>query len=679
MGALTNSSEIQVTFSANMQATFQCSIDGSVYAFCTSPYSHSGLADGAHSFSVIATNIEGTNSDPQHYNWTVDATRPIAYLSNPYPPGSVTTQTAVTFEFVANEAATFQCSLDGGAWMNCNSPFTQSSLADGNHVFSVLPTDLAGNMGAPVSFNWTVDTIAPSVTITGSSPDDNPSRIISRTFTFVGSADIVSFRCGVDDRPVVNCSSPFEIKNLADGGHTFSVWGIDQAGNTGVPAQNSFTIDSAAPVVVITSLVPSQTVTNLTTMEIGFSSDEAATFRCSIDNGPGFNCKSPASFASLAEGAHTFVVTAADTAGNISAPASYSWIVDTTGPVVSLIAANPSQPTTNQTQINLQFRISEPASAQCSIDSEPAANCASSVTYTGLTDGPHSIRIIATDAAGNIGQTYTYNFSVDTSQPVMQITAVDPIAALTNNRSMTIVFTSSEPVATAMCQLDGGTPVECNYPMVYSNLLDGTHTFSVVGQDAAGNVSAQAATYTWTVDTTPPVTVITSQTPNGADIGVSSVTFTFEANEPATFECYLDGVGPNPCASPVTMNGLENGGHSFAVHATDLAGNRDNTGASRAFNVNTTPLVISNVQVINISRSSATVTWTTNLPATSSISYGPASQGPNTTVTDGTMTLTHAVTISGLGSFTLYSYFVTSTSNTGKTGSSPQSTFRTLR
>jgi hypothetical protein len=52
------------------------------------------------------------------------------------------------------------------------------------------------------------------------------------------------------------------------------------------------------------------------------------------------------------------------------------------------------------------------------------------------------------------------------------------------------------------------------------------------------------------------------------------------ADEPATFECSLDGAGFTACSSPASYGGLAVAAHHFEVRARDLAGNRDATPAS---------------------------------------------------------------------------------------------------
>ena len=51
---------------------------------------------------------------------------------------------------------TFTCQLDSGTPGTCTSPKTYTGLSTGQHTFSVFATDLAGNVGATVKWNWSI-------------------------------------------------------------------------------------------------------------------------------------------------------------------------------------------------------------------------------------------------------------------------------------------------------------------------------------------------------------------------------------------------------------------------------------------------------------------------------------------------------------------------------------------
>src|SRR6185369_11434537 len=119
--------------------------------------------------------------------------------------------------------------------------------------------------------------------------------------------------------------------------------------NVGPTDAFTFTIDSQAPVVSI-PVPPNQTVVATATPGFTFADigapGTAVAFVCRIDSGADLPCTS--AFAvpvspNLADGAHTFTVTATDQAGNMG-HASLAFTVDTVAPVVTIPGAptNPS-------------------------------------------------------------------------------------------------------------------------------------------------------------------------------------------------------------------------------------------------------------------------------------------------------------------------------------------------
>lgn len=155
-------------------------------------------------------------------------------------------------------------------------------------------------------------------------------------------------------------------------------------------------------------------------------------------------------------------------------------------------------------------------------------------------------------------------------------TAIDDKPALHSN-SASAEFTYDAPTATSYeCKLDAAAFSGCPLggPKEYTALSEGSHTFQVRGVNASGPDSTPAS-YTWSVDTVAPTTTIDSH-PDSPSSG-SSAAFTFHApNEPgSSFKCALDGAMPSACpATGITYHGLEDGPHSFAVEATDAAGNQ---------------------------------------------------------------------------------------------------------
>ncbi len=171
---------------------------------------------------------------------------------------------------------------------------------------------------------------------------------------------------------------------------------------------------------------------------------------------------------------------------------------------------------------------------------------------------------------------------VDGSPPSPPPLAGGPPAA-TSATSATFVFSDPEPGLSFECRLDGGAFTACTSPATYTGLPNGPHTFAVRAVDAAENRGA-AATYSWTVDTIPPDTTVSSGP--AAISGGSSATFAFTSSERgSSFACSIDGGAFASCLSPQTYGGFGNGPHSFRVRATDAAGNVDPTPAKYAWTV----------------------------------------------------------------------------------------------
>ncbi|HEV3478132.1 MAG TPA: hypothetical protein VG144_01635, partial [Gaiellaceae bacterium] len=335
-----------------------------------------------------------------------------------------------------------------------------------------------------------------------------------------------------------------------------------------------FTLSGSAPTTVVDGTAPTVTITqkplnpsNSRSASFAFTVSEPASTVCKLDNAAAAPCSSPVERTGLADGVHTFTVTATDAVGN-TGQASYTWTVDATAPVATILQ-KPLDPS-NSNAASFGFIVSESAATVCKLDSAAFVACSSPVPYNNLGDGRHTFTLRAIDAAGNTGET-SYSWRIETRPPTAAIGSGPP--ALTNSRSATFTFSADEPSSFA-CQLDGGGFQPCSSPASYEGLADGAHTFSVRPTDATGNTGA-AASYSWTIETRAPVAAIAS---GPAPLTNSrSATFTFSADEPSSFACELDGGGFQPCSSPASYDGLGDGAHTFAVRPTDAAGN---TGAA---------------------------------------------------------------------------------------------------
>jgi Subtilase family len=138
------------------------------------------------------------------------------------------------------------------------------------------------------------------------------------------------------------------------------------------------------------------------------------------------------------------------------------------------------------------------------------------------------------------------------------------------------------------CAIDGGLAEPCDpEPSLYtapSLLPDGPHVFEVVGVDVVGSAS-----FSFTVDTTPPAITVTERPP--AISANPNPTFAFSASEPAAFACALDSAAAQPCKSPFSSAALPDGSHALLITATDQVGNSSQSVVE--FSTDTAPPVVS--------------------------------------------------------------------------------------
>jgi hypothetical protein len=322
------------------------------------------------------------------------------------------------------------------------------------------------------------------------------------------------------------------------------------------------------PLVMVDARPPE--VDNHTSATFAFHANVGgSTFTCKLDAASAKSCTSPYTVSGLSQGSHTMKITATDPSSGLSTYDTSIWTVDTVAPKISILYPPPDF--TNDTDASFTLDTPDPdwAGFSCALDGAPKVDCGRIVMYSGLRDGLHTFVATATDQAGNVSLPATDVWTVDTVSPKAQIlTGPD---SLTNDDTATFVFLSDDPLASFQCQKDAGGFNSCASPTTYKWLSDGPHTFSVKARDLAKNESSPA-TWTWTVDSTPPTVTIVSGPPDPSSL--DSATFKFTSDDgKATFTCQLDLGQARTCSSPKSYTGIQLGLHTFMVFATDQLGN----------------------------------------------------------------------------------------------------------
>jgi hypothetical protein len=161
----TKSASASFTFSSTEESisAFECSLDGSAFAPCSSPKPYSGLENGKHFFRVRAMDAKrNADASPATRTWTVDTTKPTISGTSPRSGAKIRDATP-TIRVLVKDSQTnllkgnIKLYVDGKA-----KPFSYSSSTDrlvhrskglkpGRHTVRVVAKDAAGN---PATKNW---------------------------------------------------------------------------------------------------------------------------------------------------------------------------------------------------------------------------------------------------------------------------------------------------------------------------------------------------------------------------------------------------------------------------------------------------------------------------------------------------------------------------------------------
>jgi hypothetical protein len=263
-------STVQIYDGATLLGTTIANSNG-VWSFATA-----SLIDGNHSFSALAIDTFGNASQKSAaLSVDVDTMAPGAptLITTVTPENGITKDDVIQLAGTA-EANTIVYVYDGAALIGASTvdvsgkwSFITPSLADGVHSFVVKAQDVAGNVGdASQPLTVTVDTIAPVATINGFSHDsglvgDGLTNINMQTLTGAAEAhSLIEIWDGgaLLGKAVADADGlwNFSTDVLADGQHSFSVKGTDQAGNSGTMSQPlKMTVDTDAPDATVTSFL----------------------------------------------------------------------------------------------------------------------------------------------------------------------------------------------------------------------------------------------------------------------------------------------------------------------------------------------------------------------------------------------------------------------------------------
>jgi hypothetical protein len=363
---------------------------------------------------------------------------------------------------------------------------TLDALADGVHSVSITVTDISGRT-VSASVTFAVDTAAPIVII--SSPGAGAIKVNSPQLIYSASDGTVVVTV---DGVVANKASWSVLDPFADGSHTVRVEATDTAGNTGI-AEVSFTVDTRLDAFTIDSL-PSPT--RLTILTLRGTREAGASINVDFVR-PSTIIIDPVSYptattwklllSGLVEGNNFVSMSEQDQAGN-GGSMGIDILVDTTAPIIAIYS--PAAGLTNDNKPVLGYTLDDPASVVIKLDGVILQTVPSPLGP--FTNGTHTIRAEAADAAGNVG-TSEVTFMVDTVPPTITI---NPVDSPTKDTHVT-VSGMREKGANVSVSVDTSAVVglisykkEKTWNCTISKLVKGINTITVTASDEAGNTAS---------------------------------------------------------------------------------------------------------------------------------------------------------------------------------------------
>ncbi|EOA0780723.1 Ig-like domain-containing protein, partial [Acinetobacter baumannii] len=573
---LTNDSTPALTGTVNdPTATVVVNVDGTDYpavnngdgTWTLADNTLPALTDGPHTITVTATDAAG-NVGNDTAVVTIDTVAPNAPVLDPINAtdpvsGQAEPGSTVTVTYPDGTTATVVAGPDG-SWSVPN----PGNLVDGDTV-TATATDPAGNTSLPGTGTVSADITAPVVALDDVLTNDSTPALTGTvndpTATVVVNVD------GVDYPAVNNGDGTWTLADntlpaLTDGPHTITVTATDAAGNAGTDTA-VVTIDTTAPNAPVLDPINatdpvSGTAEAGSTVTVTYPDGTTATVVAGTDGS--WSVPNPGN---LVDG-DTVTATATDPAGNTSLPGTGTVSADITAPVVALddVLTNDSTPALTGT-------VNDPtATVVVNVDGTdyPAVNNGDGTwtladnTLPVLADGPHTITVTATDAAGNVGND-TAVVTIDTSVPVVSL---DDLT--TNDTTPALTGAIDDPTATVVVNVDG-----IDYPATNNGdgtwtladntlpaLIDGPHTVTVTATDPAGNTATDTATLT--IDTVPADLIGAITIPE--DLNGDGILNADELGTDGSFNAQV-ALGPDALdGTVVNVNGV-----NYTVTAADLA------------------------------------------------------------------------------------------------------------
>ncbi|EIK6014858.1 non-fimbrial adhesin SiiE [Salmonella enterica] len=550
--------------------------------------------DGDYTLTVTVEDRAGNTRPSTPLTVTVDTQIAIDHIElvndSGVPGDNVTKHVRPQFQIsVPDDVEKVLLSIDGGTtWVTAIKSSTAgiwdytwpTDMPEGQHTLIVEVTDGAGNkMTGTLDFTIDITLLTPTIELapdqdTGQNKNDNLTSVTQPIFV-LGSIDKdvrhveLSIEHNGTFKTVVLTESADGWRYrpdsaLADGSYTFTVTVTDVAGNQQTSAPLKVTIDGTltTPVIELAAGEDSGTVgdrltnhdrpvfdirqvdSDVTRVMVkvtynGKTHEEAAVFT----NGQWRFTPS----ASWADGSYQLAVVVEDLAGNVKESAPLEVRIDTTTTINNIVLLNDTGVQNDQlTNVAkpsfridvpgdvIQVRVTLDGGANWNVIRKNADGQWIFDSPNTLVDGTYTLRVEATDEAGNIAnKDLVFNIDTNIQVPTIALDAGQDTGAntadnITNISRPTFTIGNVDPdVIKVVVTIDGhdynATKVGAGWQFTPGNAIpDGSYNITVTVEDKAGN-TATSKPLPVVIDTTAEIKSVTLVTDSG-DSDVDNIT-----------------------------------------------------------------------------------------------------------------------------------------------------------